>query len=89
MPAMAAARSWEITPRERSFAIEAAIRVARVDWSTPEPHRVQDEITLVSNLFIRGHNNKVSAEVSQVRLDNDATGKDQDVRFRLQWDVSF
>jgi hypothetical protein len=80
---------WEIHRRDHNLGIEGAIRIARVDWDTPEPDRVQDEITLVSNLFIRGHNNKVTAEVSQIRLDSEQTGKDKDVRFRLQWDVSF
>jgi hypothetical protein len=50
---------------------------------------VQDEITLDSHLLIRGHNNTVPAAVSQIRLDSEQTGKDKDVRFRLQWDVSF
>ena len=74
---------------DQNFALEGALRVARVNWNTVQPDRVQDEISLVSNLFIRGHNNKVTAEVSQIRLDSDQTGKEKDVRFRLQWDVSF
>lgn len=80
---------WEVGWGERRFALEGAVRVARVDWDTVEPDRVQDEITLVTNLFIRGHNSKLSAEISEIRLDNDLTGKDKDVRFRLQWDASF
>lgn len=79
----------EVRWLERNLALEGALRFARVNWDTVQPDRAQDEITLVSNLFIRGHNSKVTAEVSQIRLDSDLTGKDKDVRFRLQWDVSF
>ncbi len=65
------------------------MRVARVDWDTVNPDRVQDELTFATNLFLNGHNNKITADISQIRLQNDLTGKDEDVRFRLQWDVSF
>lgn len=80
---------WEAGWHDRSFGVEGALRVARVDWDIPGPDRVQGELTLVANLFIRGHDNKISAEVSQVSLDDQSTGKDSDLRFRLQWDVSF
>lgn len=80
---------WAVSWRDKNFAIEAAVRVARVDWDTINPDRVQDEFTFATNLFFSGHNNKLTADVSQLRLQNDLTGKDKDVRFRLQWDVSF
>ena len=80
---------WEKNWFDRQLAVEGAFRVARVTWDTVDPGRVQDEITLVTNLFLNGHNNKLSAEISDVRLDSDLTGKDKDTRFRLQWDVSF
>lgn len=80
---------WPVSWFDNSYAVEGAIRIARVDWDTVGPHRVQDELTFATNLFLNGHNNKLTADISQVRLKNDLTGKDKDVRFRLQWDVSF
>ena len=56
---------------------------------SPGKHCVQDEVTLASNLYLRGHTNKLTADISRINLKNDLTGKDEDVRFRLQWDVSF
>ncbi len=80
---------WAVKWHDRSFALEGAVRIARVDWDTVNPDRVQDELTFATNLFLNGHNNKITADISQIRLQNDLTGKDEDVRFRLQWDVSF
>jgi hypothetical protein len=80
---------WEKEWFGRNLPVEAAVRVARVSWDTVDPDRVQDELTLVGNLFFAGHNNKLSADISQIKLDNDLTGKNEDTRFRLQWDVSF
>ena len=80
---------WAVSWHDKRFAIEGAVRVARVDWDTVNPDRVQDELTFASNLYLNGHNNKLTADISQIRLKNDLTGKDEDVRFRLQWDISF
>ncbi len=80
---------WAVKWHDRSFALEGAVRIARVDWDTVNPDRVQDELTFATNLFLNGHNNKITADISQIRLKNDLSGKDEDVRFRLQWDVSF
>jgi phosphate-selective porin OprO/OprP len=80
---------WPVSWHDKSFAVEGAVRIARVDWDTVDPDRVQDELTLATNLFLNGHNNKITADISRIYLKNDLTGKDEDVRFRLQWDVSF
>ncbi|MGI9201541.1 MAG: porin [Woeseiaceae bacterium] len=80
---------WEKEWFGRNLALEGAVRVARVSWDTVDPNRVQDELTLAGNLFFRGHNNKLTADISQIKLDNDLTGRNKDTRFRLQWDVSF
>jgi phosphate-selective porin OprO and OprP len=66
-----------------------AFRYAQVDWDDTPADRVQREHTLVGNLFIDGHNNKLSAELSRIAVDENDTGSGDDIRFRLQWDVSF
>lgn len=80
---------WAVRWRDKSYALEAAMRIARVDWDTVTPDRIQDELTFATNLFLNGHNNKITADISRIRLKNEATGTDKDVRFRLQWDLSF
>ena len=80
---------WAVSWFEKDLALEGAVRVARVDWDTGIPDRVQDELTFAANLFMNGHNNKLTADISEIRLKNDLTGKEKDIRFRLQWDVSF
>lgn len=80
---------WPVILFEKELALEGAVRVARVDWDTVSPGRVQDELTFATNLFMNGHNNKLTADIGAIRLKHDVTGKDKDTRFRLQWDVSF
>lgn len=66
-----------------------ALRHARVDWDDTPVDRTQREWTLVGNLFIDGHNNKLTADVSRIDVDEPGAGSGDDIRFRLQWDVSF
>jgi phosphate-selective porin len=80
---------WVVSWFDKNYAVEGALRVAHVNWDTASPGRVQDEITFATNLFLNGHNNKLTADISQIRLKDDLTGKFKDIRFRLQWDVSF
>ena len=80
---------WEVSWSGKNYAVEGALRVAHVNWDTASPGRVQDEITFATNLFLNGHNNKLTADISQIRLKDDLSGKIKDIRFRLQWDVSF
>lgn len=69
--------------------VELAIRYAQVDWNDSPLDRVQKEITIGGNLFFRGHNNKLTADVSRLLVDEDDGGSSHDIRLRLQWDVSF
>jgi phosphate-selective porin len=80
---------WAMSWHDTNLALEGAVRVARVNWNTVDPDRVQDELTLATNLYLNGHKNKFTADISQIRLQDDLNGKDKDVRFRLQWDISF
>lgn len=65
--------------------------VARVAHVTPDVSLSQNdqwEWTLGANWYLRGHRSKLSADVSALNLDA-LNGAESDVRFRLQWDVSF
>ncbi|MFK8053438.1 MAG: porin [Woeseiaceae bacterium] len=76
-------------PRELEF----AVRYAFVD----EPNRddrtaenAREEITLGANWFFKGHNNKLTFDISHLTLDDVLVGRDvSENRVRLQWDVSF
>jgi phosphate-selective porin OprO and OprP len=82
-------KAWPFHWNERARACELAMRLARVDWDDTFPDRTQDEYSVVGNLFIAGHDNKLSAELSRVSLDEAPGGDRDETRIRLQWDVSF
>ncbi len=81
-------KAWPFELRERTRAWELAVRVARVDWDTSPSDRVQNELTGAANLFLSGHNNKFTFDVSRVSVDEAGAGDRHDIRYRLQWDVS-
>lgn len=65
--------------------------VARVSHVTPDvslSNKDQWEWTLGANWYLNGHRNKISADLSALNID-DPRGVESDIRFRLQWDVSF
>lgn len=74
---------------------ELAARYARVE----EPNRdniafenVREEFTIGANWFMfgAGHNNKLTADVSHLTLDDGLENQSEsENRFRLQWDVTF
>jgi phosphate-selective porin OprO and OprP len=82
-------KAWPLRGKGHPRAWELAVRVGRVDWEDTFPDRTQDELTLASNLFLSGHENKLTAEISRISLDEDPGGDEHEARFRLQWDVSF
>lgn len=82
-------KAWPFVGRKHPHAWELAVRVAHVDWEDTHPDRTQDELTLATNLFIAGHNNKLTAEVSRISVDEEPAGDQHEGRVRLQWDVSF
>lgn len=81
-------KAWPIELLGRNRAWELALRIARVDWDTAPPDRVQDELTAAANLFLSGHNNKLTVDVSRLAVDEASTAERHDTRYRLQWDVS-
>jgi phosphate-selective porin OprO and OprP len=82
-------KAWRFQLLGKERVWELALRVARVDWETPFPDRVQDELTAAANLFLTGHDHKFTAEVSRVALDEEFAPSRDDMRYRVQWDVSF
>jgi phosphate-selective porin OprO and OprP len=77
--------------------LELAARYAYVKEPNPadfDRDRKRKEFTLAANLFLfdAGHNNKITADISHLTIDDPfkAAGlDDSEDRFRLQWDVSF
>ena len=68
--------------------LELVARVAHVTPDVSLPGYGQWESTLGANWYFNGHRNKISADVSALNFD-DPAGGESDVRFRLQWDISF
>lgn len=73
--------------------LELALRYAYLE----EPNAVdlsldndRSEITFAANWFFAGHNNKLTFDISRLRLDDGLFNRDEsESRARLQWDVSF
>lgn len=82
---MQAGKAWQ--PGLVDFPVEIALRYSRVDWHTNQP-RIQQEFTVAMNLFFKGHNSKLTMDVSRIDLDMDGL-QDSGNRLRLQWDLSF
>lgn len=76
--------SWDAFPRP----LELALRVAFVDPDTTRSDDSRQEVSVAANWFFNGHRNKITLDGSWLRLD-DPTGAADDLRVRLQWDVSF
>jgi len=67
--------------------LELAARVAIVK---PYPNADSDEskeFTVAMNWFFKGHRNKLTTDVSRIKID-DPLGEEKGWRFRIQWDVS-
>jgi hypothetical protein len=75
---------WPVVPAP----LEMAGRIALVDPDTSVDSYYEQEWTLGANWFFKGHRNKITADISRIRLD-DPAGVASENRFRLQWDVSF
>lgn len=50
----------------------------------------REEFTIGANWFLKGHNNKLTFDLSRLTLDDNVVGIDEsENRVRVQWDVSF
>ena len=68
-------------------ALEFAVRVALVTPYADADLHENKELTFGVNWFFNGHRNKLTSDVSRLKID-DPMGETLDWRFRLQWDVS-
>jgi phosphate-selective porin OprO/OprP len=75
---------WEAFPEP----LELAARAAIVDAEEAPSGDNQRELTAGANWFFHGHRNKLTLDISELRLEAPA-GRRSDTRARLQWDVSF
>jgi len=69
--------------------LEIAVRYATYDPNTADNADEFFEKSLALNWFIRGHNNKVTAEVSHISMEQSDIEVGDRTTWRLQWDVSF
>ncbi|MEJ2604275.1 MAG: porin [Gammaproteobacteria bacterium] len=79
---------WPVRIASRRRGLELAGRYARVEWRNTPVDRTQTELSLVTNLFITGHDNKLSLDVSRLEVRQPGLGSQDDFRLRIQWDVS-
>lgn len=84
-----AGKAWPVDIGRYTFPVQIAARYARVDWDDTPVDRTQTEYTIAANFFLAGHENKFTADVSLLDVSQPVIGEADDVRFRLQWDVSF
>ncbi|HUF81643.1 MAG TPA: hypothetical protein VMN03_10945, partial [Burkholderiales bacterium] len=84
-----AGKAWPVDFGRYTFPVQIAARYARVDWEDTPVDRTQTEYTVAANLFLAGHDNKFTADLSLLDVSQPGIGDEEDVRFRLQWDVSF
>lgn len=82
-------RIWNAPFGRWGLPVGLAIRYARVDWEDTPVDRAEREWTIVGNVFFDGHNNKLTSEVSRIEVSEPGAGHADDIRWRLQWDVSF
>lgn len=73
--------------------LELALRYAYVEEPNAQDLTLDNErreLTLAANWFFAGHSNKLTFDISRLRLEDDFIGrKESESRARLQWDVSF
>ncbi len=69
--------------------LETAFRYAFVDHNTSAPNDLLHEFAFAVNWFFEGHSNKLTFEVSRLRLNQTGKPDLSDTRYRTQWDVSF
>ena len=69
--------------------MELVTRLAYVDPDTSISADGQWEWMIGANWYFSGHRNKLSADLALLDIDDPTTSSESDLRFRVQWDVSF
>jgi len=68
---------------------EVAYRYGIVDDYSGVPGNQLREHTVALNLFLEGHNNKITFDVGRLSLDRQGMARLSKVRYRVQWDIHF
>jgi phosphate-selective porin len=76
---------WNRIPKP----LEVAFRYAAYRPDLNELRNLQQEYTLATNWFFKEHLNKLTAEISWFRFEDQFLRQADDLRFRLQWEISF
>lgn len=69
--------------------LELAVRNAGYMPNREADQTRKRELSFASNYFFNGHKNKLTAEISHFNYDKTGGVPAEEVRFRLQWDISF
>ncbi len=77
--------AWKRIPR----AIEIGYRYGYVDRNVGVPGTLTQEHSIVLNVFLEGHDNKLSFDVGRLSLARVGQPDLYEYRYRFQWDVSF
>ena len=75
---------WATVPKP----LETAIRYSLLNPDRDEWKNIQRELSFAINWFFNGHLNKLTAEVTWFKFQQDVAEERDDTRFRLQWDIS-
>jgi len=70
--------------------LEFAVRYAFVDPNADRSNDLQQEVSAAINWFFAGHSNKLTFEISHLRVEDPILLVEQsEERARMQWDISF
>ncbi|MDC8830105.1 porin [Alteromonas gilva] len=69
--------------------LELALRYATYHETDNLLDEKHFERAVAANWFFNGHNNKLTADITQFDIEQVALGSVDEVRYRLQWDLSF
>jgi phosphate-selective porin len=75
---------WSSVPKP----LEAALRYSVLNPDRDEWKNIQRELSVAVNWFFKGHLNKLTAEFTFFKFEQDVAEERDDTRIRLQWDIS-
>jgi hypothetical protein len=76
---------WRKIPKP----LEVAFRYAGYRPNVEIPANLQQEYTLALNWFFKEHLNKLTAELTWIEFEDQFLRQADDLRLRLQWEISF
>jgi hypothetical protein len=76
--------AWSAIPKP----LEVAVLYAFYDPNVDQRDNLRQELSLAVNWFFAGHRNKLTTDLTYFALQDPSRGEEEDLRFRLQWDIS-